>query len=219
MTTPAVAPRTPLTPQRVVDAAIDLVDRSGLGALTMRRLGAALGVEAMSLYKHVANKDALLDAMVDRVIGAIAIPEEGTPWRDAMTERAVSARAVLGGHAWVIGLLEAGVDSGPSTMRYVDAIIGCLRAAGFSMEDAGRAFMVLDSYLYGHVVQESNFLLASPEAIDRTTGTPADSEALRAFPNLAAMYQHARTYEHSLDAQFAFGLALVLDGLERLRGE
>jgi AcrR family transcriptional regulator len=206
-----------LTPQRVVDAAIELVDRNGLGALTMRRLGAALGVEAMSLYKHVANKEALLDAMVDQVIGAIAIPEEGTPWRDAMTERAASARAVLGRHAWVIGLLESGADSGPRTMRYLDAIIGSLRAAGFSLEDAGRAFMVLDSYVYGHVVQESSFARGTPGQGTPRAATPLDPEARRAFPNLASLYEHARTYEHSLDAQFDFGLELLLDGLERLR--
>ncbi len=213
----ASTPRAPLTKERVLDAAIELADRGGLGALTMRRLGAALGVEAMSLYKHVASKEALLDGMVDRVIGAIAIPEAGTHWRDAMVQRAASARAVLGRHAWVIGLLEAGADSGPSTLRYLDAIIGSLRAAGFSMEDAGRAFMVLDSYVYGHVVQESNFPFAAPEEIAQTAATALEVEALRAFPNLAAMYEHATTYEHSLDAQFAFGLDLVLDGLERLR--
>jgi AcrR family transcriptional regulator len=206
-----------LTTERVVDAAIDLVDRSGLGALTMRRLGAALGVEAMSLYKHVPSKDALLHAMVDRVIGAIAIPDEGAPWRAAMALRAASARAVLGRHAWVIGLLEAGTDSGPSAMRYLDAIIGSLRAAGFSMVDAGRAFMVLDSYVYGHVVQESSFPFATTAEIAQTATAALEQEALRAFPNLAAMYEHATTYEHSLDAQFEFGLELVLDGLERLR--
>ena len=217
MTTPeASAPRTPLTTQRVVEAAIELVDRSGLGALTMRRLGATLGVEAMSLYKHVANKEALLHAMVDRVLGAIAIPDPGAPWRAAMAQRAASARAVLSRHAWVIGLLEAGIDSGPSVLRYVDAIIGSLRGAGFSMEDAARAFMVLDSYVYGHVIQEVHGRLASPKEGARMAAA-LDAEARRAFPNLAAMVEHAATHEHDLDAHFAFGLELVLDGLERLR--
>lgn len=210
-------PRTPLTKQRVLDAAIELVDRRGLGALTMRRLGAALGVEAMSLYKHVANKDALLDAMVDRVIGAIAIPEEGADWRAAMTLRAASARAVLGRHAWAIGLLEASSSPGPNAMRYLDAVIGSLRAAGFSMEEAGRAFMVLDSYVYGHVVQESHLPFGATEKVIHDGASALEQEALGAFPHLAAMYAHAQTYEHSLDAQFEFGLELVLDGLERLR--
>lgn len=218
MTSPdATAPRTPLTTRRVLEAAIDLVDRQGLGALTMRRLGSALGVEAMSLYKHVANKEALLHGMVDRIIGQIAIPDEGVPWRDAMTQRAASARDVLGRHAWVIGLMESETAAGPNSMRYLDAIIGSLRAAGFSMEDAGRAFTVLDSYVYGHVIQESNFPFSTPAEITDTVASALEQEALSAFPNLVAMYEHALTYEYSLDAQFEFGLDLVLDGLERLR--
>ena len=218
MTAPdTTVPRTPLSTQRVLEAAIELVDREGLGALTMRRLGSALGVEAMSLYKHVASKEAMLDGMVDRIIGTIEVPVEGAPWRAAMTLRANSAREVLGRHAWVIGLLEAGTPSGPSALRYLNAIIGSLLAAGFSMADAGRAFMVLDSYVYGHVVQESSFPFATPEEITETVESALAQEALSAFPNLVAMYEHALTFEHSLDAQFEFGLELVLDGLERLR--
>lgn len=213
----ATAARTPLTTERVVEAAIDLADRSGLGALTMRRLGAALGVEAMSLYKHVASKEALLHAMIDRVIGEIAIPDEGAPWREAMAQRAASARAVLGRHAWVIGLMEAETAPGPNTMRYMNAIIGSLRSAGFAMEDAGRAFTLLDSYVYGHVIQESNFPFSTAEEITQTVASALEQEALRAFPNLVAMYEHAATFEYSLDDQFEFGLELVLDGLERLR--
>lgn len=209
--------RPPLTKERVLDAAIELADRRGLGALTMRRLGATLGVEAMSLYKHVANKEALLEGMVDRVIGAIAIPEEGSHWRSAMAQRAASARAVLARHAWVIGLLEAGATPGPHAMRYLDAIIGSLRAAGFSMEGAGRAFMLLDSYVYGHVIQESHLPFGAPDDGARGAASTTEAEALRAFPHLAAMYDHASTHPHSLDDEFTFGLEVVLDGLERLR--
>jgi AcrR family transcriptional regulator len=213
----ALTSRAPLTKQRVVDAAIELVDRSGLGALTMRRLGSALGVEAMSLYKHVPSKEALLAGMVDRVIGGIEVPEEGVDWRAAMTRRAVSAREVLGRHAWVIGLLESETSTGPQSMRYLDAILGSLRAAGFSMEDAGRAFMVLDSYVYGHVIQEASFPFTTREEIPQTAASALEQEALAAFPNLVAMYEHALTFAYDLDDQFAFGLDLVLDGLERLR--
>ena len=209
--------RAPLTKERVLDAAIELADRRGLGALTMRRLGATLGVEAMSLYKHVASKEALLEGMVDRVVGAIAIPEEGSPWRSAMAQRAASARAVLARHAWVIGLLEAGATPGPNAMRYLNAIIGSLRAAGFSMADAGRAFTLLDSFVYGHVVQESSFPVVASDEVAERAATTLELEALHAFPHLAAMYQHARTHPHSLDDEFAFGLEMVLDGLERLR--
>lgn len=213
----AAARRAPLTKERVLDAAIALADLRGLGALTMRRLGAALGVEAMSLYKHVASKEALLEGMVDRVVGAIAIPDEGADWRDGMRQRAASARTVLGRHAWVIGLLESGATPGPNAMRYLNAVIGNLRAAGFPMEAAGRAFMVLDSYVYGHVIQESSFPLAASEEVAPPAATARELEGLSDFPHLAALYEHARTQAHSLDAHFAFGLELVLDGLERLR--
>lgn len=209
--------RAPLTKERVLDAAIELADRRGLGALTMRRLGATLGVEAMSLYKHVANKEALLEGMVDRVIGAIAIPEEGSPWRSAMAQRAASARAVLARHAWVIGLLEAGAAPGPHAMRYLNAIIGSLRSAGFSMGDAGRAFMLLDSYVYGHVIQESHLPMPPPEEASQSAASATAQEALSDVPHLAALYAHARSHPRSLDDEFAFGLELVLDGLERLR--
>ena len=218
MTPPdATSARTPLTKPRVLDAAIELADRRGLGALTMRRLGATLGVEAMSLYKHVANKEALLEAMVDRVIGAIEVPQEGAPWRDAMARRAASARAVLGRHPWVIGLLEAGTAPGPRAMRYLDAVIGSLRAAGFSLDEAGRAFMLLDSYVYGHVIQESHLPFGASDGARQDGAWAVAPEALAPFPHLAAMYTHGSTAEHSLDAHFEFGLGLLLDGLERLR--
>ncbi len=125
--------RTPLTKARVLQAAVDLADREGLGALTMRRLGAELGVEAMSLYKHVANKEAILDGIVELVIGEIEVPTDGTDWKQAMRHRAVSARQVLSRHSWAIGLLEARGSTGPNALHYVDSILGNLRTAGFSI--------------------------------------------------------------------------------------
>lgn len=216
-TSDSTASRTPLTTERVLRAAIALADRRGLGELTMRRLGAELGVEAMSLYKHVANKEAILAGMVDLVIGEIAIPEAGVPWRAAMALRAHSAREVLGRHTWVIGLLEAGTAPGPRSLRYLDAIIGNLRSAGFAMEEAARAFMLLDSYVYGHVIQEANLPFATRQEMTDAVAESLARDATRAFPHLAAMYEHALTYEYAFDDQFAFGLELVLDGLERLR--
>ena len=214
MTAPdAAAPRPPLTRARVLEAAIALVDRGGLGALTMRRLGAALGVEAMSIYAHVANKEALLEAMVDRVIGAIELPTEGAPWRDAMARRAASARTVFGRHAWVIGLLEAGVAQGPNALRYLDAVIGSLRGAGFSLDEAARAFMLLDSYVYGHAIQERHLGLG----VAGRASVPGEQEAASAFPHLAAMVAHAEAVEQSFDDHFAYGLELLLDGLEHRR--
>ena len=207
--------RAPLTKQRVLKAAVELADRRGLGALTMRRLGSALGVEAMSLYKHVANKEAILAGMVDMVVGEIAIPNEGEDWRTAMRRRAASARDALGRHSWVIGLMEADTAPGPNTLRYMNAIIGNLRSAGFAMEHATRAFMVLDSYVYGHVVQESNLPFGTVNEMVDEVRTALDAVAMREFPHLIAMYEHALTFEYSFDAQFAYGLELLLDGIER----
>ena len=121
----------------------------------MRRLGAELGVEAMSLYKHVANKEEILDGVVELVVGEIAIPGEGSHWKDAMRQRAISAREVLASHSWAIGLLETRGSMGPAAMRYLDAILGNLRSAGFTIENAVHAFWLLDSYVYGHVIQET----------------------------------------------------------------
>ena len=137
----------------------------------MRRLGAELGVEAMSLYKHVANKEAILDGVVELIVGQIEIPSQETPWKKAMRRRAVSARGVLAGHSWAIGLLETRGSMGPATMRYLNAILGNLRSAGFSIEDAVHAFWLLDSYVYGHVIQETTLVTgAHLTAGDRVGG-------------------------------------------------
>jgi AcrR family transcriptional regulator len=209
-------PRPPLTTDRVLQAAVDLADQEGLGALTMRRLGAELGVEAMSLYKHVANKEAILDGVVELIVGQIEIPSQETHWKQAMRRRAVSARGVLAAHSWAIGLLETRGSMGPATMRYLDAILGNLRSAGFSIQDAVHAFWLLDSYVYGHVIQETTL------APGRTSSSPAPSTAdvleqatMAEYPHLAEVAEHALRSDYSVDGEFRFGLDLILDALER----
>lgn len=198
--------RPPLNKERILKAAVDLADREGLGALTMRRLGSELGVEAMSLYKHVANKDAILDGIVEYIVGEMEIPSEGTPWRDAMRSRASSARLVLRSHSWAIGLLESRGPSGPTVMSYLNATLGSLREGGFSIDDATHALWLLDSYIYGHVVQETSLRV---EAADE----PIETGGLQ---HLVELQQHASTADYSLDSEFEFGLGLILDGLEKL---
>src|SRR5437763_4495813 len=117
-------PRTPLNRDRVLAAALRLADEAGIEALTMRKLGQAVGVEAMSLYNHVANKDDLLDGMVDLVFSEIGLPSVGTDWKTAMRQRAISAREVLSCHRWAIGLMESRTSPGPSTLRHHDAVVG-----------------------------------------------------------------------------------------------
>jgi AcrR family transcriptional regulator len=140
----------------VLRSAVAFADRSGIASLSMRKLGEALGVEAMSLYNHVANKDELLDGMVDLVFGEIDLPEPGTGWRTAMRRRAVSTRRALTRHPWAIALMESRTSPGPATLRHHDAAIGTLREAGFSIGMAAHAFSVLDSYTYGFTLQESS---------------------------------------------------------------
>jgi AcrR family transcriptional regulator len=212
----ANTPRQPLTKERILRAAVDVADRDGLGALTMRRLGKDLGFEAMAIYKHVANKEEILEGMLELVIGRIEIPEEGANWKDAMRRRAVSAREVLTRHSWAIGLLEAGTATGPTSLRYFNAILGNLRSAGFPMEDAAHAFSLLDSYVYGQVIQEISMSFATSEEAE-TARSPVDQTTIDDYPHLAAMYEHALTHRYSFDDEFEFGLDLILDGLERHR--
>ncbi len=209
-------PRPPLTTDRVLAAAVDLADREGLGALTMRRLGAELGVEAMSLYKHVANKEAILDGVVELIVGQIEIPSQETHWKKAMRRRAVSARGVLAGHSWAIGLLETRGSMGPATMRYLNAILGNLRSAGFSIEDAVHAFWLLDSYVYGHVIQETTLspVRTSPPGTESTAAV-LEQATTADYPYLVEVAGHALGSDYSVDREFQYGLDLILDALEQ----
>lgn len=198
-----------------MQAAVDLADRDGLGALTMRRLGAELGVEAMSLYKHVANKDEILDGIVELVVGEIEIPSEGADWKEAMRRRAVSAREVLSRHSWAIGLLEARGSTGPTALRYLDAILGTLRSAGFSIENAAHAFWLLDSYVYGHVVQETSMPISTSEETTQSTESILEQITMDEYPHLVEIGEHALRSAFSFDSEFEFGLDLILDALDR----
>lgn len=213
------SPRTPLTRERILQAAVDLVDRAGLDALTMRRLGAELGVEAMSLYKHIANKDAILDGIIELVIGEIEIPAEGAGWKEAMRRRAISARNVLSRHSWAIGLFETRRSRGPVVLGYLDAILGNLRSAGFSIESATHAFWLLDSYVYGHVVQETSIPISSEDQAAGSAAPTLREGRTDEFPHLIEIEEHALTSEYSFDNEFEFGLDLILNGLETLPAE
>lgn len=203
-------PRLPLSRDRVIRAAVRLADEIGLDALTMRRLGSELGVEAMSLYKHVANKEAILDGVVDAVIGEIELPEIDAEWRGAMRQRATSAREVLTRHSWAIGLMESRRVNGPATLRYMNAIIGNLRTAGFSVENSAHAFWLLDSFVYGHVIQEVSFSERDP-AVKRAPSL--EDNSMTNYPFLLQMYESAESSAYSLDTEFEAGLELILAAL------
>lgn len=210
-----VSSRPPLTKGRVLQAAVDLADREGLGALTMRRLGAELGVEAMSLYKHIANKEEILDGIVELVIGEIEIPREGANWREAMRRRAISARDVFSRHSWAVGLLGGRDSFGPNALRYLDAILGNLRSADFSIENAAHAFWLLDCYVYGQVIQETNLPFSTSREMTESGGSILEQITTNEYPHLAEIGEHATRTEYSFDGEFEFGLNLILDALDR----
>jgi AcrR family transcriptional regulator len=212
--TPSPEPRVPLNRERVLRAAIVLADEDGIESLTMRELGLRLGVEAMSLYNHVANKDDILDGMVDLVVSGIDLPSDTVDWKEAMRRRAVSAQSVFSRHPWASALIDSRESSGPARLRYLDWVLGTLRQAGFTLEMAARAFSVLDSYIYGFGRQQLNMSAEgdiTPEEIAETflRAIPADE-----YPYLREMVvEYAMNSGHDEEADFAFGLNLILDGL------
>jgi AcrR family transcriptional regulator len=209
--------RVPLSRERVLRAAVSLADASGgLGSLTMRKLGEVVGVEAMSLYNHVANKSDLLDGMVDLVFSEIHLPSAGSHWKTAMRQRAISARHVLARHPWAIGLMDSRISPGPATLRHHDAVLGCLRQGGFSVEMTAHAFSALDSYIYGFALQEASLPFDTAEETAEVA-----QQILKQLPAADYPYLTELTVEHVLQPgydygdEFEFGLDLLLDGLER----
>ena len=211
------ARRLPLSRERVLHTAIELADAGGIEALSMRKLAVALGVEAMSLYHHVANKPDLLDAMVEDVVAEIWIPSPGDDWRSAMRRRAASARDVLGRHPWALGLIESGTNMGPGRLRYVEAILACLRGSGFSSVAAAHAFFTLDSYAYGFLLQERSLPFGTPEERAEVGEQMLGALPPDEYPSLRSVVAEFLEAGSGYEAEFEFGLSLLLDGLERVR--
>ncbi len=215
---PGTEARTPLTRDRVLRAAVTFADEGGIGSLSMRKLGEVLGVEAMSLYNHVANKDELLDGMIDLVFGEIELPPAGAPWKTAMRERAVSARQALARHRWAIGLMESRTSPGPATLRHHDAVLGNLREAGFSVEMAAHAFSLLDSYTYGFALQEASLPFDTEEQTAELAETIMAQFPADRYRHLAELtVTHVLKPGYDYGDEYDFGLGLILDGLERAR--
>ena len=217
-TEPNAERRRPLSRERVLRAAFDRTDKDGIESLSMRKLAQELGVEAMSLYRHVRNKGEIVDGMVDLVFGEIGLPPPGVDWKTAMRQRAISAREVLARHPWAIGLMESRSTPGPATLQHHDAMIGCLREAGFSIAMAAHAYSVLDSYIYGFALQQASLpFKTSDEAVEVADSIhrqfPAD-----AYPHLVELtVEHVLQPGYDYADEFEFGLDLILEGLERVR--
>jgi AcrR family transcriptional regulator len=205
-----------LSPERVLRAAVALADAGGLESLTMRRLGEDLGVEAMSLYKHVANKDAVLDGMVDLVFSEIELPSRDTDWRTAMRARAVSARAALTRHPWATPLMQSRTAPGSATLRHHDSVIGTLRLAGFSVELAAHAFSALDAYIYGFAMQQRSLPFDTLEEAQEVGRQMFARMPAGEFPHLTELtVQHILQPGYDYGDEFEYGLHLILDGLDR----
>ena len=206
----------PLSRRRVLDAAVALADRDGVGALSMRKLAQELGVEAMSLYHHVANKDAILDGIVDVVFAEIELPSGEGGWKAAMRRRAVSAREALRRHPWATALMESRSTPGPANLRHHDAVLGVLRNAGFSVELAAHAYSLLDAYIYGFALQESSLPFDTPEETAEVASSIMDGFPADAFPYLTEIaVEHVLQPGYDYGNEYRFGLELILDGLER----
>ena len=211
---PTAPVRAPLSRERVLHAAVTLADEQGLTALSMRKLGEALGVEAMSLYNHVANKHDLLDGMIDTVFGEIELPGRGVDWRGAMRTRGVSMRAALRRHRWAIGLMESRTTPGPATLRHHDAVIGSLRAGGFSVAMTAHAFSALDSYIYGFALQEATLPFETADETVELANAIIDGFAPDEYPHLTELtVEHVLQPGYDYGDEFEFGLDLILDGL------
>jgi AcrR family transcriptional regulator len=213
--------RAPLSRERVLDAALALADESGVESLSMRKLAKELGVEAMSLYNHVASKEDLLNGLVDRVFAEIEPPSPDVDWRSAMRQRALSTRAALRRHSWAIGLMEARSGPGPANMQLHEAVLKCLREAGFSLADTVHAYNVQDSYIYGFALQEK----ALPDSFEdpKVSAEVAERQLRQIPPEMAAEFPyllemvggHIAKSGFDYAREFEFGLDLILDGLER----
>jgi AcrR family transcriptional regulator len=210
--------RIPLTRERVLQAAMALADEAGIDSLTMRRLGEVLGVGPMALYRHVANKDDLIDAMVDIVFVEIGPPSTDRDWKTAMRERAVAVRDALIRHRWAIGLMESRARPGPANLAHHDAVIGCLRAADFDIAMAAHAYSVLDSYIYGFAATQLA-LPFTPADVGEMAESMLRPFSAGAYPHLTEMLtDHIMQPGYDYADEFELGLDLILDGLdERVR--
>jgi len=208
-------PREPLTSERVLAGALDLADTIGIEPFTIRKLATHLDVKPMTIYHHVANKEAIIDGIVDLVFAEIELPADDVDWKTAIRRRCDSAREVLARHAWAPALMESRTSPGHATLRHHDAVLGCLRRGGLSLEMTAHAYAVLDSYVYGFALQEANLPFNGSEDISELADAIIATLPAEEFPHLTEFTaQHVLRPGYSFGASFEVGLDLLLDGIE-----
>lgn len=208
--------RIPLSRERVLDSAVAIADRSGIGALTMRSLALDLGVKPMSLYYYVANKAAILDAIVDMVFSDIALPSAAGDWQLEMRQRAGSLREALRRHPWAIGLLESRTSPGQATLRHHEATLGVLRRAGFSVALTAHAYALLDSYIYGFALQEAALPFQGRDTASEITAPIVELFAAGEYPYMVEIAtEHVLKPGYDFGDEFEIGLTVILEALAR----
>ncbi len=208
--------RAPLSRERVLHCAVEVADKSGIAALTMRSLAQAVGVKPMSLYYYVANKGEILDAIVDMVFGEIDTPSTEVDWQTAMRQRAGSVRQALRRHPWAIGLLESRTSPGPATLRHHDATLGVLRNAGFSVALTAHAYALLDSYIYGFALQEASLPFNGADTASDVTEPIVALFSTGDYPHLVEIAaEHVLQPGYDFGDEFEIGLDVILEALAR----
>lgn len=209
--------RVPLNRERVLAGAMTVADAGGIGALTIRSLAQELAVKPMSVYHYVANKDEILDGIVDLVYGEIDLPTPGGDWRTEMRHRAGSARRVLARHPWATALLQSRLRPGPATLAHHNAFVATLRTAGFSIELTAHAFALIDSYVFGFALSENALPIHGPDTVADTAASMMEQFFdAAAYPHLHEFtVEHIMRPDYDFGKEFDFGLTVILDGLAR----
>lgn len=208
--------RQSLSPGRIFDGALGLADEIGVDALTIRKLATALDVKPMTIYHYVPNKEAIIDGMVDLVFAEIDLPALDIDWKSAIQQRSASARIVLARHPWAVPLMESRKTPGSATLRQHNAVIGCLRAGGLSVEMTAHAYAVIDAFIYGFAIQEASLPATSGDEIVELAESIIETTAMDEYPHLMELTtEHVLKPGYDFAKEFDFGLKLILDGLER----
>ncbi|MFT5574477.1 MAG: AcrR family transcriptional regulator, partial [Cryomorphaceae bacterium] len=208
--------RQSLNKGRIIGSAVALADKTGVDALTIRKLATALGVKPMTIYHYVPNKEAIIDGMVDMVFSEIDLPQIDIDWKSAVRLRSASARAVLATHPWAVPLMESRRSPGIATLRQHDAVIACLRNGGLSVEMTAHAYALIDAFIYGFAMQEASLPATSGEQMSELAESIMQATAMNEYPHLMELTtQHVLQPGYDFAEEFDFGLNLILDGLER----
>jgi len=209
--------RVPLSRQRVLRGAVEVADSGGIAALTIRSLAQELDVKPMSVYYYVANKEEILDGIVDLVFGEMYLPEVGKDWRAELTQRAHSARQVLRHHPWATPLLESRRRPGPATLRHHEAVLGVLLTAGFSHEATAHAYALLDAFIYGHALQEAALPFEGPDGVTDVADPVLELMTAGEYPHMTEMITaYYMRPDYDFANEFDFGLEMVLDTLSKM---